>query len=284
VSDKSTEQSDAIQTQIRSDRDHALVNSLRANSGDELSEKPFGPSGPSGKDLLSHSIDLQRQTMSRSDLISLLSVASKDHDHASTAFDWSNGSQDELAGDPSQPLGDFHQMEAIREIRGLYHYPDQSQLDVTINKDQQSVRCSAHAHNSLAERRMYEMRTLASEWKGSRIVTRSKGRRVLQDGALNLALVLLSGAAYFFALSLGLPKVSDGAVGTSIAFLWALATGAVGGAVTSRLDSRRNRDRKFVMRHPKRRKLNHDEIQSWGTVVSVVVAVILGVLGLALRP
>ena len=60
--------------------------------------------------------------------------------------------------------------------------------------------------------------------------------------------------------------------GTTIFGLWMLIT-AVGASLLTIMSARRRfRERGFVMRHPKHRQLNHDQIQSWGTVLGVLVA------------
>ena len=71
--------------------------------------------------------------------------------------------------------------------------------------------------------------------------------------------------------------------GTTIFGLWMLIT-AVGASLLTIMSARRRfRERGFVMRHPKHRQLNHDQIQSWGTVLGVLVAVVLGVLAIVLK-
>jgi hypothetical protein len=247
--------------------------------------KSFGPSGPPKDLAIRRSIDLQRQTISRSELIDLLSLASKDNNYTRTFFHWADGSINAVwEEDPSEHLRDFHQMEALRSVSGSYSYPDGSKLSITLHRYQQELESRADTHNSDAERRMYELRTLASDWNGARLSTRSRGRRRIQNSAQILAVLLLSAAIYFFAISQGLPSPSEGSLGMAVAFGWTLITGIVAGAVSGVFATRRNKGRKFVMRHPERRQLSHDQIQSWATVIGVVVAVVFGVLTVVLKP
>jgi hypothetical protein len=89
-------------------------------------------------------------------------------------------------------------------------------------------------------------------------------------------------ASYAFAMSQGVPRLRESAGGTATGIITAVITGALAGWLSARAN--RQRDRKFVMRHPERRQWSYDQIQSWGTVIGVVVAVVFGVLAIVLKP
>jgi hypothetical protein len=96
-----------------------------------------------------------------------------------------------------------------------------------------------------------------------------------------LALIAFSVAIYAFAVSQGLPTPKERG---TIFLVWMLITTVVGSLLSSGVAVwRQFRPRRFVMQHPECRQLSHDQIQSWGTVISVVVAVVFGVMAIVLK-
>ena len=256
--------------------------------GDTL--ETFGPTGPPSADLAhSDSIDLLRATVSKQELIELTSIGSRGDPSAWNSFKWTDGSVSKVLGkSPESELKDFYNIEALEEFTGLYDYADGSRVYIVLDYRRQQVTFRSADYNSVAERRMHEIRSAASRWSGANVKNRSAkvrfGFLALTWATTLAACMSLYLFVYSVLLGHSLEEMQGGAGSEQIlpTAVTGLASGALAGLLSTLLETRRNRPRAFVMYHPDRRAWNDDRIQTWLAGIGIVVAIVLGLLAILL--